>query len=123
MQHAPTLEPEMSVRRALVALAVAGAALSQVAAAQEQTTSAGWDPQSILRTESYVRPPAEFEKMLLATRPDITFNNPSPDRTWYVRAVGPLRGESADRRKPHVILGGLAMQTRATRARTVTAAR
>src|SRR5689334_3508627 len=104
----------MSVRRALIALAFAGVALARVASAQEVANTTGWDPQKVLSTETYLRPPADFEKMLLAPRMDISFNTPSPDRAWYIRTTGPARGDIADRRKPHVILGGLALDTRAS---------
>src|SRR5260221_8454531 len=45
---------------------------------------------------------------------------PSPDRKWFVRLTGSDRGDVATYGKPHVNLGGLQIETRANRARTLT---
>jgi len=97
--------------------AVLGAQNSQNAATVQQQ---GWDPQQILRTETFVKPPAVIERIIMAPRVDISFTNPSPDRKWFLRTPGADRGDIDKYGAPHVNLGGLQIDTRANRARTVT---
>jgi len=110
--------------RAVAAVSAAAIAIALPSRARAQENSAGasrpWDPQEILRTEGYVRPPADLERMILAPRVDISFTTPSPDRNWFLRGVGPTRNDILARGKPHVILGGLQVDTRANRARSFT---
>lgn len=80
----------------------------------------GWDPHQILKTETWVRPPAELERIILAPRVDISFNSPSPDRKWFLRGVGPERGRVSDYGKPHIYLAGVIVDERANRSRTLT---
>ncbi|HEX4683199.1 MAG TPA: prolyl oligopeptidase family serine peptidase [Gemmatimonadaceae bacterium] len=86
----------------------------------QTVTQQGWDPQAILRTETYVKPPAVIERIVMAPRIDISFANPSPDRKWFIRTPGSDRGDIDKFGAPHVNLGGLQIDTRANRARTVT---
>jgi dipeptidyl aminopeptidase/acylaminoacyl peptidase len=90
------------------------------AQAPVQTASPSWDPQQILRTEKYVHPPALIERVITAPRVDITFTSPSPDRKWFLRTVGPERGDLKYYGKGHINLAGLQIDTLANRARTVT---
>src|SRR5215203_75493 len=53
--------------------------------AASTTGAAGWNPQQVLRTETYVKPPADVERIIMAPRVDISFTTPSPDRKWFVR--------------------------------------
>jgi dipeptidyl aminopeptidase/acylaminoacyl peptidase len=92
----------------LVLLAPAGAA------AQD------WNPEEILKKETWVRPPAVLERIITAPRIDISFTNPSPDRKWFVRVAMPDRGDIRDYGKPHLYLGGLAVDHKANRARQMT---
>lgn len=107
------------LRLGTFALAIATPVVAQENSA---TTSDGrpWDPQAILRAERYVRPPANLERMILAPRVDITFTTPSPDRSWFLKAVGPTRGDILARGKEHIYLGGLEIDTKANRARSLT---
>src|SRR5688572_5505861 len=77
--------------------------LSQSSSADNKT----WDPQAALRAEKFVRPPANLERMILAPRVDISFSAPSPDRSWFLRGVGPTRQDILARGKEHIYLGGL----------------
>ncbi len=79
-----------------------------------------WNPDAILRTETFVRPPADVERIILAPRVDISFSNASPDRQWFLRTTGPDRGDIADYGKPHLWLGGVQVDTQANRARSLT---
>src|ERR1051325_6841240 len=82
--------------------------------------NAGWNPQEILRTETYVRPPADVERIIMTPRVDISFTTPSPDRKWFLRAPGADRGDIEDYGKPHIYLGGVQVDTKANRARSLT---
>jgi dipeptidyl aminopeptidase/acylaminoacyl peptidase len=89
--------------------------------AQGTTTSAdAWDPQQILRAETYVKPPAVIERIVMAPRVDISFTTPSPDRKWFVRTPGFDRGDIEKFGATHVNLAGLQIDTRANRARSLT---
>ncbi len=83
-------------------------------------SSRDWDPQAVLRAESFVKPPADVERIIMAPRVDISFENASPDRSWFLRTTGPDRGDIRDFGKPHVWLGGVQVDTQANRARSLT---
>ena len=106
---------------ATVGVAVAALA-AQLGAqnAQNNVVQQGWNPQQILRTETFVKPPADVEKMIMTPRTDISFTNPSPDRKWFLRAPAADRGDIDAYGKAHINLGGLQIDTKANRARTVT---
>ena len=89
------------------------------AAAQPQSMQS-WDPQQILRTETFVKPPAAVERMIMAPRVDISFTLPSPDRVWFLRPTGTDRGDIMAYGKPHIYLAGLQVDTKANRARSLT---
>ena len=99
-------------------------ALSTPAFAQPNSTgnaaATGWNAQEILRTEHFVKPPANIEKMIMTARADISFTNPSPDHSWFIRASGADRGDINAYGKPHTWLGGLQVDTKANRVRSVT---
>jgi dipeptidyl aminopeptidase/acylaminoacyl peptidase len=99
---------------------VAGLAALALAAPVGAQTPAAWDPQQILRTERFVKPPAAIERMIMAPRVDISFTNASPDRRWFLRATGSDRGDIKAFGAPHIWLGGLQVDTRANRARSLT---
>jgi dipeptidyl aminopeptidase/acylaminoacyl peptidase len=101
-------------------LAVGAIAVALPLQAQNSTAQNGWDPQQILRTEAYVKPPADVERIIRAARTDISFTTPSPDRKWFLRTPASDRGYIADYGKPHIYLGGVQVDTRANRARSLT---
>lgn len=102
------------------ALLLASLLLAPALGAQGPAAQQGWDPQQILHTETYVRPPAVIERIVMAPRVDISFAMPSPDRKWFVRTPGADRGDLDKFGAAHVNLGGLQIDTRANRARTLT---
>lgn len=119
-----TAPPElgMSLRRFIVtALAFSAVPLAtNPLAAQSSGSANAWNPSEILRTEKFVKPPANLERMILTPRVDISYTNPSPDRTWFIRMTGPTRGSISAYGKTHLWLGGLQVDTRGNRARSVT---
>ena len=89
-------------------------------AAQNNAPSQSWNPQEILRAETFVRPPALVERIIMTPRTDISFTTPSPDRKWFLRTVGADRASVEAFGQPHVYLGGVQVDTRANRARSMT---
>jgi dipeptidyl aminopeptidase/acylaminoacyl peptidase len=87
---------------------------------QAQNANGGWDAQQILRTESFVKPPENLVRMITTPRVDISFTNASPDRRWFLRATGSDRGDIKAYGAPHIWLGGVQVDTRANRARSLT---
>ncbi len=114
--------PFVAVAGIATALSLAGTPLAHAQA--NGTTAlqrpATWNPDTVLRTEKFVRPPADVERIILAPRVDISFTNASPDRQWFLRTTGPDRGDIADYGKPHIWLGGVQVDTQANRARSLT---
>lgn len=106
--------------RAVTATAIALPLLFLPLATRTVGAQNGWDPNQILKTEGWVRPPANVERIILAPRTDISFNTPSPDRKWFVRLVGLDRGRVADYGKPHIYLAGVIVDHRANRSRQLT---
>ncbi len=96
--------------------ALSGAQSSNTA----QAPGNGWNPQEVLRTETFVKPPANVERMIMAPRTDITFTSPSPDGAWFLRTSGADRGDIMAYGKPHIYLAGLVVDTKANRSRTLT---
>lgn len=82
--------------------------------------SSGWDPQTILKTEAFVKPPSSVTDIIMAPRVDISFPSPNASRTWFFRATGDARGDIQLYGKPHIYLGGLQVDTKANRARSLT---
>ena len=109
----------MSPRRAAACLAAA-LVVATPALVQAQNANAGWDAQQILRTESFVKPPENLVRMITTPRVDISFTNASPDRRWFLRATGSDRGDIKAYGAPHIWLGGVQVDTRANRARSLT---
>lgn len=106
---------------AALAAVAASAAIATPAIAQANNASTGtWNPQEILKAETYVKPPEDIVKMVMAPRVDISFENPSPDRSWFIRMAGPTRGDIKTYGKGHIYLGGLEVDTMAGRLRDLT---
>lgn len=111
---------------AMIRCAVAFTLLASPALAGAQSTNAsqppssGWNPQEVLRAETFVRPPANVERMIMAPRTDISFTSPSPDGAWFLRTSGADRGDIMAYGKPHIYLAGVVVDTRANRARSLT---
>jgi len=97
-----------------------GSGASQNAPSVASNPGGGFNPQQILRTETYVKPPAAIERIIMAPRTDISFTNPSPDRHWFIRTPGADRGDIEEYGKSHIYLGGLQVDTKANRARSLT---
>ena len=104
-----------TVRRLLIVATASLASLPSLAVAQDS-----WNPEEVLKKEGWVRPPAVVERIITAPRTDISFTSPSPDRKWFVRTAMTDRGDVRDYGKAHIYLGGLAIDVKANRARSLT---
>lgn len=115
----PTRRPV--ARACLVTLCLSLAALP-VAGAQERNGAAA-EPayDSILTGERYLRPPAGIERLVTAPRQkNITLNNQGPDRRYFVSLQSDGLPDIDRFGKPHHYLGGLQVDFRANRVRSLT---
>jgi dipeptidyl aminopeptidase/acylaminoacyl peptidase len=106
--------------RRLVPLVLFAASTAAGQSANAVTQQDAWDPQRILKTETYVRPRAAIERIIMAPRVDISFTSPSPDRKWFLKTEGADRGDVVAYGKPHIYLAGVVIDTLANRARSLT---
>jgi dipeptidyl aminopeptidase/acylaminoacyl peptidase len=95
-------------------------ALAQSLAAQAPAAQKAWNPAEVLRTETWVKPPAVIERIVMTPRVDISFTTPGPDRKWFLRATGDDRGDIVAYGKAQLNLGGVQIDTQANRARSLT---
>src|SRR5215207_1973244 len=102
-------------RRQFIRAAISLASLPAFALAQDS-----WNPEEVLKKEGWVKPPAVVERIITAPRTDISFSQQSPDRKWFVRTAMTDRGDIRDYGKTHMYLGGLAVDVKANRARSMT---
>ena len=115
-----THQPRWPARLVATAAFVFALPLGAQNNASAGVTQQGWNPQQVLRTETYVKPPADVERIIMAPRVDISFTTPSPDRKWFLRSPGFDRGDIEEYGKPHTYLGGVQVDTKANRARSLT---
>jgi dipeptidyl aminopeptidase/acylaminoacyl peptidase len=99
---------------------VAIAATVATSAAAQSNNQPAWNPQQVLKTETFVSPPPVVERIIKTPRTDITFTAPSPDRKWFLKSGGVDRGDIMAYGKPHIYLAGLPIDTLANRSRTLT---
>ena len=102
----------------VVVTALAGVALFALPLAAQ--TVVGQSDHDLLTTETYVRPPAVVDRIIMSPRTDISFTMPSPDRKWFLKSPGLDRGDVAQFGKPHIYFGGLQVDAHANRARILT---
>ncbi len=106
----------MTIRRFATTAALVSVLASPIAA---QTTGTAQD--SVIRSERYVAPPGPIASAVLAPRHrNITLAEPSPDRKWFLREVGDGPVTMDRFSKPFHELGGLFVDFRANRSRTLT---
>ena len=103
---------------ALVLLAPCSSALAQQ---QQDGGTSAWSPREVLAKETYVKPPAAIERLVTAPRHNnVSLANQSPDRRWFVKLQTEGLPSVQAFGKPHIYLGGLQVDQRANRARTLT---
>ncbi len=112
-------------RRALVASAslpiALALALAAPARAQKESAKNEGSPRELLAKESYVKPPAEIERLVTAPRQNNrTLSNQSPDRKHFLELRSDGLPSVQSFGKPHYYFGGLQVDYRANRARILT---
>ncbi|MEP6692846.1 MAG: prolyl oligopeptidase family serine peptidase, partial [Gemmatimonadaceae bacterium] len=97
------------------------ALVSPLGAQQNDAAPAAWNPRGILAKESYVRPPAEIEKLVTAPRQNnVSLTNQSPDRKWFLKLQSDGLPSVQAFGKPHYYFAGLQVDFKANRARLLT---
>jgi dipeptidyl aminopeptidase/acylaminoacyl peptidase len=117
----PMSRTSSSSRRRSIAsvVAVLSALVAPAAAAQEVAQQATL--KELLATESYVRPPAAIEKVVTAPwHLNVTLSNQSPDRTHFLKLQSEGMPSVQQYGKLHYYLGGLQVDPKGNRARTLT---
>ena len=77
-------------------------------------------PETITK-EAWLMPPAEVASVVLAPRYlNVSLNNPSPSRKQFMRLVTESMPTQAQFAKPHYYLGGVQIDWKANRARSLT---
>src|SRR3954465_11356423 len=110
----------IGLSRRLIPLVLLAASTALAQTNNAVTQQDAWDPQRILKAETFVRPPANIERIIMTPRVDISFTTPSPDRKWFLKTAGAERGDILAYGKPHIYLAGLIIDTVANRSRTLT---
>jgi dipeptidyl aminopeptidase/acylaminoacyl peptidase len=131
MQH--PIRRRLAATPLLVALILSIAAAAAPFAARAQATAAPaapaapaaapqqWSPRDVLARESYVRPPAEIERLVTAPRQNnVTLSNQSPDRTHFLKLLSDGLPSVQTFGKPHSYFAGLQVDFKANRARVLT---
>ncbi len=75
----------------------------------------------VLQSESYTAPPPELAEAVLAPRHlNISLSSPSPDKKWFLNEIGDGPVPMTTFSKPFHELGGVFVDFKANRARTLT---
>ena len=112
-----------SVRLALLSALTLTLAALPLAAQNSQASVAGQvaADRELLAKESYIMPPAEIVKLVTAPRHlNVTLTQPSPDRRHFLKEQSEGLPSVSAFGKPHYYLGGLQVDYKANRVRTLT---
>ena len=125
----PTRDRRRSLRVLAVALVAAlplalaaqsGGQLPPGSATPLPFTGPGW-ADKVINFEGYVQPPPELAAAVLAPREsNISLANPSPDKAWFLDEIGDGPVPMAIFSKPFDELGGVFIDFKANRLRSVT---
>src|SRR5215475_536567 len=86
----------------------------------QNVTQQGWNPKEILAKETYVKPPEIVERIVAAPRNNVAFTNPSPDKKYFLKTESEVLPSIDAFGKPHYRLGGVEIDWKANRARSLT---
>jgi dipeptidyl aminopeptidase/acylaminoacyl peptidase len=104
----------------LALVAQSGGQLPPGSATPLPFTGPGW-ADKVINFEGYVAPPPELAAAVLAPREaNITLSNPSPDKQWFLDEIGDGPVPMAIFSKPFDELGGVFIDFKANRLRSVT---
>jgi len=115
------------LKRTVVALVILVPALSVAALAQAPAQGQGQPPAPLkwtdetLKQEGYATPPKELVEAVMAPRYlNVALTNASPDKKWFLDEIGDGPVTMAVFSKPFHELGGVFVDFKANRARTLT---
>lgn len=95
--------------------------LAPAVVAQQSGVKQEWSAREALTAESYIRPPAEIERLVTAPRhQNVTLSNQSPDRKYFLKLQSEGMPSVETFGKPHYYFAGLQVDFKANRARTLT---
>jgi dipeptidyl aminopeptidase/acylaminoacyl peptidase len=81
----------------------------------------GWNPKEVIGKETYVKPPEVVERIVTASRNNVTFTNPSPDHRYFLKSESEGLATIEAFGKPHYRLStGFEVDFKANRARALT---
>jgi dipeptidyl aminopeptidase/acylaminoacyl peptidase len=80
----------------------------------------GWNPKEALASEKYVQPPEIVTRIVAAPRNNVSFTNPSPDKKYFLKTESEGLPSIDAFGKPHYRLGGVEIDWKANRARSLT---
>jgi dipeptidyl aminopeptidase/acylaminoacyl peptidase len=101
-------------------LVVVGLPLVALPLGAQNVTQQGWNPKEVLAKETYVKPPEIVERIVAAPRNNVAFTNPSPDRKYFLKTESEGLPSIDAFGKPHYRLGGVEIDWKANRARSLT---
>jgi dipeptidyl aminopeptidase/acylaminoacyl peptidase len=114
----------LSLRRVPLASCGILALTAALASAQQQPAQNGqngWSPREVLAKESYVKPPEAIERLVTAPRHlNVSLGQPSPDRKHFLKQESDGLPSVNAFGKAHYYFGGLQVDFKANRARTLT---
>jgi len=99
---------------------VAGLPLVALPLGAQTVTQQGWNPKEALASEKYVKPPENVERIVAAPRNSVAFTNPSPDKKYFLKTESDGLPSIDAFGKPHYRLGGVEIDWKANRARSLT---
>jgi dipeptidyl aminopeptidase/acylaminoacyl peptidase len=108
---------------AIVLPATLLAAVAPIAGAQNSADNAKQElpPKERLAAETYVRPPADIERLVTAPRQkNVSLQNQSPNRKLFLKLQSDGLPSVKDFGKPHYYFAGLQVDFKANRARVLT---
>lgn len=115
------MTPQAFQRPPLRVVLLTLAAVSFLGTAPTAVYGQGWDPDSILTVEAYVRPPETIAEAVLAPRYlNFSFSDPNVDQSWFLESVDDGMPSITLLSKPFHELGGAFIDFAANRNRNLT---
>jgi dipeptidyl aminopeptidase/acylaminoacyl peptidase len=103
-----------------VAIGAAGLLVIALPLTAQNVVQQGWNPKEVLAKETYVKPPAIVERIVTAPRNNVAYTNPSPDKKYFLKTESEGLASIDAFGKPHYRLGGVEIDFKANRARSLT---
>jgi dipeptidyl aminopeptidase/acylaminoacyl peptidase len=108
------------VTRTWTTAAITAVCAAPITAHAQGVAQQGWNPQQVLSSESYMKPPAVVERIVATPRNNVVFTNPSPDHRYFLQRDADGLPTIDAFGKPHYRIGGVDIDYKANRARSIT---